>query len=312
MTGRVEVLLATCNSADYLAELLDSLAAQTHDDFHLVVSDDLSTDGTLGLVEAAAPRLRHPVEIIRRDTPSGSASANFSSLMARSTGDYVFLADHDDIWLPEKIARGLAQMQAAEAEAGPGMPVMGHCNLSVANARGEVTAPSYWAFKSIVPEAGQQLNSALVAPTVTGCALYANRALLERALPVPEAAVMHDWWLNLVAICFGRVIFDPEPLILYRVHGRNASRPKQVSVKAAFRQRRSRAGRFRHNLARRIAQGTALRDRYADALPAEMRRTLDRFAAIPGQNALARRVTLLRGRFFWPGLWRNLVSLGFI
>lgn len=311
MANRVEVLLATYNSTDYLTDMLDSLLAQSYDDFHLVVSDDLSTDGTVEMIEARANAFRNPVTVIRRDTPSGSATANFTSLMARSEADYVFLADHDDIWLPEKIAAGLAQLKEAEARLGSDTPILGHCNLAVIDGTGQVTAPSYWAFKQIVPEAGQSLNTALMAPTVTGCALYMNRALMVQALPVPENAVMHDWWLNLVAVVLGEVLFDPEPHIQYRIHGKNASRPREVSVRSSFSQL-NRLQRMRHNLYRRIAQGGALLEAHGDAMPETQRLQLESFATIPGKNAFTRRWRILRGGFFWPGIWRNVVGLSFI
>ncbi len=311
MADRVEVLLATRNSADYLGELLDSLAAQSHDDFHLVVSDDVSSDGTPELVEARAGAFRNPVQVIRRERPSGSASANFAALMAASTADYVFLADHDDIWLPEKIAAGLAQLKAAEARVGRDTPILGHSDLGVIDAAGARTAPSYWAFKQIKPEAGQRLNTALMAATVTGCALYANRALIARSLPLPEGAIMHDWWMNLVAVALGEVVFDPEPRILYRIHGRNASRPREVSASASFRQL-DRVKRMRLNLYRRIAQGQALLEAHGPALAPAERARLASFAGIPGKNAVARRWRIVRGGFFWPGVWRNLVGLAFI
>jgi hypothetical protein len=49
----------------------------------------------------------------------------------------------------------------------------------------------------------------------------ANRPLIDLALPIPEGAVMHDWWLALCAAVWGRIDFLTEPTVLYRQHGSN-------------------------------------------------------------------------------------------
>ena len=61
----------------------------------------------------------------------------------------------------------------------------------------------------------------------TGCTMLCNRSLLLQALPIPADAVLHDWWLALVACRCGGLIACPEPLLLHRRHGRNASGPCQ-------------------------------------------------------------------------------------
>ncbi|WP_172332410.1 glycosyltransferase family 2 protein [Mangrovicoccus sp. HB161399] len=311
MTGRVEILLATRNSTDYLEDMLDGLLAQTHDDFHLIVSDDLSEDGTVAMIEARAAEFRNPVKIIRRDTPSGSAQANFRTLLAQAKGDYVFTADHDDIWLPGKIARGLAMLQAAEARTGQERPLLYHCDLMVINAKGEVRAPSYWAFKSIDPSAGKALNRSVMHPTVTGCAMAMNRPLLDRLGDIPAECKMHDWWITLVAAAFGEVIADPEPQILYRIHGRNASRPRKVSPLASLFQL-ERAHRMRLVIRQRIEQARLFRDRYAAILPEAERQRLALLLSVPAAGFLGRRVRMIRGGFLWPGVWRNIVGLCFV
>ena len=48
------------------------------------------------------------------------------------------------------------------------------------------------------------LSAQLLSNTLTGCTSLMNRALLEKALPVPPEAIMHDWWLSLVASALGR------------------------------------------------------------------------------------------------------------
>ncbi|BCW36375.1 glycosyl transferase [Arthrobacter sp. StoSoilA2] len=306
--GRVEVLLATRDSGQFLGELLDSLVCQSFRDFHLVVSDDCSRDNTLAILEEAAPRFAHPLRIIRRTAPSGSAAANFAGMLALAQADYVFLADHDDVWLPEKIARGLARMRALEAEEGRETPILLHGDLTPVDAALQVITPSFWAFKAIAPSYGARLNTALMHPTVTGCTVVMNRALVARTGIIPPGAVMHDWWINLVAAAFGRVAWDPDPQILYRIHGGNASNPQPTTLTRALSQWRNLAN-SRHWIRLRLAQGQAFLNTYRDELPAGSRRVLEAFADIPSAGPISRRRRLIAGGFRSPDLWRNAATL---
>ncbi|MEO0378623.1 MAG: glycosyltransferase family 2 protein [Pseudomonadota bacterium] len=310
MSNRIEVLLATYNSADYLQDMLDSLAAQSFDDFHLVVSDDCSSDATVQIVASMSDRFRNPVEIIERQTPSGSASANFAALLAQSRGDYVFLCDHDDLWRPGKIQAALDQIRGAEDHSGVDTPILYHSDLEVIDAQGNTIHPSYWAFKKISADAGRNLPQALVHATVTGCAAAMNRAMVAQLGGIPNDAIMHDWWINLVAAATGQVICDPVAHIGYRIHGNNVSAPREISPLAALGQF-DKLKRARMNFRRRYAQGRALRDHLDGRLSPEKQGQLERFAHIPGVPFGVRQLALVRGGFLWPGVWRNIVQLPF-
>jgi glycosyltransferase involved in cell wall biosynthesis len=67
----VQILLATYNGERFLQEQLDSLFAQTGQDFEILVADDGSDDGTLGLLEASAARHPGRVRILFRDRVGG-------------------------------------------------------------------------------------------------------------------------------------------------------------------------------------------------------------------------------------------------
>ena len=74
----------------------------------------------------------------------------------------------------------------------------------------------------------------------TGCTIVINQPaikLLRENMPDPKSLVMHDWWFYLVISAFGKVIYDPEPTILYRQHGNNVEGMKSGlgKLKAKFR-----------------------------------------------------------------------------
>lgn len=308
---RVDVLLATRNSARFLDPMLDSLAAQDHRDFHLIIGDDASSDDTLARVERKREGFANPVEVIARTEPSGSARANFSDLIERSRGDYVFLADHDDIWLSHKISTALSALSEAERALGADTPILFHTDLSVVDADGAPLADSLWRFKRLDPAAGVTFRRALVEATVTGCACAFNGALRRRLGRIPPEAVMHDWWIALLACGLGRVLYDPRPSIQYRIHGANVSNPQKVSfLRAALDRDRYRKMHWRFH--QRTRQAAALVERHGDALPPSARRVAERFAAMGEVGPVTRRAIFLRDRFFVSDHWRNIAYMAFM
>src|SRR5689334_3167479 len=97
---RISVCLATYNGADFVVEQLESILCQLGPDDEVVVSDDSSTDGTVERIVGLGDRR---VTVHRNETNLGY-SKNFENALRLSTGDVVFVADQDDVWLPDKVA----------------------------------------------------------------------------------------------------------------------------------------------------------------------------------------------------------------
>ena len=218
-----DVLLATYNGAAYLAPQLDSLLAQTHGAFRLLVSDDGSSDDTWAILRRYESAFGGRMVLLPQGAPSGGVARNFERLMRASAADgvaaWVAFCDQDDVWLPEKLARQLAAMRTLEAQAGTGAPCLVHSDLTVVDQDLQVLGPSFAAYQRIPPADIRPLTL-LSVNQVTGCATLINRALLHLALPLPAEVVMHDWWLALLSGSGARQ-FLPEALMLYRQHGRN-------------------------------------------------------------------------------------------
>lgn len=103
MAPRVSVLIPTYNCARFLGQAIDSVLAQTFQDFEILVVDDGSTDDTAQVV-ARYPRVRY----IRREHCGVSASRN--AAVAAATGEIVVFLDADDFWLPEKLEKQVAYL----------------------------------------------------------------------------------------------------------------------------------------------------------------------------------------------------------
>ncbi|MDQ3310444.1 MAG: glycosyltransferase, partial [Gemmatimonadota bacterium] len=188
---------------------------------------DGSTDSTVEAVQAFAEEDER-IRLLEGGGTRLGALGGFAWLLEHAApgAEYVMFCDQDDVWLPNKIADTLSAMQKAEADAAPGTPVLVHTDLTVVDEQLGVIDESLWSYQGIQPEL-DTLDRLLIQNCVTGCTAMINGPLREKAGTVPPEAVMHDWWLTLVASCFGRIVRLSNPTILYRQHGRNDTGAKR-------------------------------------------------------------------------------------
>ncbi len=198
--------MATCNGERYLQAQLDSVLVQLDDGDELVIADDCSIDGTLALIEERGdPRIRLLPGKLRL-----GVVANFERALCAARGEYVFLCDQDDVWLPNKRAVFIKALANADL-------VVSDCRLTDADLND--IAPSFFSIRN----SGPGLLRNLFRNSFLGCCMAFRRSLLARALPFPVELPMHDTWLGLVASTTGYVRFIPDVTLLYRRHDSNAS-----------------------------------------------------------------------------------------
>jgi hypothetical protein len=184
----------------------------------LIWRDDGSSDQTLNLVRGLEWQNLTEVQHSNAGQNIG-ACASFGLLMEaalRSDADLFFFADQDDVWRPFK----LVTVVSAYAGSAPSKPQLIHHDLRVVDQNGEEIAPSLWRFMRLDAEQ-TEVARFLTRNSVTGCATAVNRALLKIAAPVPSAAIMHDWWLGLIASVFGQTRVEAARLADYRQHASN-------------------------------------------------------------------------------------------
>lgn len=93
--------MCTYNGEKYIREQLDSIVNQTYPIYEVIVQDDHSKDGTMQILLEYAER--YPFIRVYQNNPALGINANFLTCIQRTTGDYVAIADQDDIWETKKI-----------------------------------------------------------------------------------------------------------------------------------------------------------------------------------------------------------------
>ena len=213
--------MATYNGERYLAEQIDSLMAQTYQDWHLYVHDDGSQDGTVDILNSFTSA--HPDKITLLDYPkAGGACKNFLSMVEKVEAPYYMFCDQDDVWLPEKIEKTFNVMLQTEIANTPDTPILIHTDLSVVDEYKNTINPSFWNYSKIYPQWFKSYIDYAALNPVTGCTMLFNakaKSIIKRPY---DLATMHDAWITFsVAAANGIVDCLDEPTILYRQHTHN-------------------------------------------------------------------------------------------
>ena len=194
--------MTTYNGEKYLKEQLDSIYAQTHRNIEVIVTDDCSTDRTVEILKEyeKAHKLKYYI-----NEKNLGFTKNFEKAISLCNGEYIALADQDDIWLAEKIEILLNNIQEN---------LLIHSDCSIIDEENQVKN-QYWK-----KEHGNSIciQNLLFNNVVTGCTVLFKKELTSIALPFPNIIAYHDWWLAICAAKFNKICYTPFPLVQYRQH----------------------------------------------------------------------------------------------
>ncbi|GHV38164.1 hypothetical protein FACS1894187_16560 [Synergistales bacterium] len=212
----IAILLATYNGEKFLREQLDSLLAQTYQNWTCYIHDDGSTDSTVKIITKYADN--SDKFIVLDYPPQGGAKENFFSMVRKADAPYIMFCDQDDVWLPEKIEKTLNRMRHIDDADRPAcvftdMKFVG-VDLNIIH-------------ESLYHDATRQefsFKSVFFCGAAWGCSMMINKNLADYARKVePRNISSHDTFCACVALSDGVASFIPEPTSLYRRHGKNLS-----------------------------------------------------------------------------------------
>lgn len=207
----ISVCIATHNGEKYIKNQLDSILSQLSQDDEVIISDDGSTDGTLSVINKMIdsriivyqynqPLLtKHSHEYVCR---------NFENALVHAKGDYIFLSDQDDEWLPNKVKMCLKDLENHDLVLHDFMHIDENENITLQLHYNGTFRPH---------------NYFLRAGKHYGCAMAFRRKVLDYALPFPKHLLLHDYWIGILSETLGSFYFEKDPLIRYRFHQQNTS-----------------------------------------------------------------------------------------
>lgn len=219
----VSVCMATYNGELYIKQQIESILIQLDLEDELVISDDGSTDKTLEIIKSFNDERIKIFKHMKKDFSKMKysrnfyyATDNFENSIKNAKGDYIFLADQDDIWQPNKIKRMVQAMNESNC-------VM--CNYDIIDSEEKIVEGNI--FKEL--KIGKSLVKNLFIPPYLGCLMGFKREILKYILPFPKNLIAHDLWIGCLTSKKGDLTFINENLVQHRKHSNNTS---NVTIKS--------------------------------------------------------------------------------
>jgi len=209
----ISVCMATYNGEKYIEEQVKSILSQLGEKDELIVSDDGSTDNTIRILESFNDnriKIFHHSKNSDNKHPFYPPTKNFENALIKANGDYIFLSDQDDIWLPNKVQITLPFLKKDNL-------VVSDAWIINENLEKQSKLSKYMPYKK-----GYFRN--ILKCTTQGCRIAFTKNIKDFCLPFPKGVVIHDFWIRQLAELKFKVSYIPEPLIFYRRHSNNLSR----------------------------------------------------------------------------------------
>lgn len=108
MAGLVSIIMPSYNTAEYIAESIQSVFAQSYKDWELLIVDDCSTDNTDEVVKPYLADER--IKYLKNEKNSGAAVSRNRALR-EAKGKWIAFLDSDDLWIPDKLSKQINFME---------------------------------------------------------------------------------------------------------------------------------------------------------------------------------------------------------
>lgn len=204
--------MAAHNGQKYIKQQLESILIQLSVSDEIVISDDGSTDATLDVIKEmndARIKVFHYKQPSKTKHPHEYVCGNFENALIHAKGDFIFLSDQDDEWLPNKVEVCMNDLKKYD--------LVLH-DFSHMDDDGNITKElhyngSFYPKNYFLVHRGKHY----------GCAMAFHKKVLQYALPFPNHLMLHDCWIGLLTEALGSFYFEKQTLLKYRIHQQNTS-----------------------------------------------------------------------------------------
>jgi len=228
--------MTTYNGEQYLGTQLETVIAQSYKNIEIIICDDYSADNTRELIKkfaAADKRISYCFNEFNL-----GVNKNFEQGLLKAKGDFISIADQDDIWLPEKIEE---QMSLFTAEY-----IMLVHSVSVRFSGENIPIKKKASSVNLIE--GSDVKKLLLRNSVSGHNIIFRKKLLSHILPLPKG-VYYDWWIVQTDACAGKVVGTSKVLAYQRSHSANVTVKERTTAdqtKAEYTERKNALQAFLH------------------------------------------------------------------
>lgn len=203
----VSIVMCTYNGTNFINEQIESILKQDYSNIELIICDDVSTDDTWQrLINWQA---QNGIIKIHKNEKNIGYNKNFEKAIQFANGDLIALSDQDDIWMPQKISKLVAEFRDEKV-------MLAH-SRSVRLQYGRLrfkSASLHYHFK------GNDTRKLFMFNQINGHDIMFRKELIKKFLPIPEG-MMYDWWIAINATCYGTIASVNEYHVHHRIHDEN-------------------------------------------------------------------------------------------
>jgi glycosyltransferase involved in cell wall biosynthesis len=218
----ISIAMTTFNGKKYIREQMDSILAQSYIHFELIICDDCSTDSTWAILQEYKEKDTR-IHCYKNDYNIGFKK-NFEKAISLCKGEYIALADQDDIWTKDHLEVLFNNIKDYSLICS---------NSELIDAEGKKIGKT---FKNKIEikhtlkyNNKEYFYLLLIRNFVQGCTVLFKQSALTNAFPIPDEIKYHDYWLGLFSSFFDKIIFLDHVTVYYRIHENNSSKTPEIS-----------------------------------------------------------------------------------
>lgn len=203
----VSVAMATYNGEKYIAEQLESIINQTYKNIEIIITDDASSDNTIAIIKRF--QQQHDFIKLFLNAVNSGVTNTFQYSFSNCTGDFIAIADQDDIWALDKIETLVNAIDKEDAV---------YSNSELVDKTGQ---PMDQLFSSLMHLQSYYCGAPfLMGNCVPGHTIIMRSAFAKSILPLPKE-IMFDRWISFCAAANNGIKYVDRPLVKYRQHETN-------------------------------------------------------------------------------------------
>lgn len=229
----IEILLPVYNGEKYLREQLDSIIAQTNQDWILKIRNDGSIDNSQIIIDEYSSRFPDKIVIIPGNSQNLGLLTSLNLLLETANkANYIMFADQDDIWLPNKINISLSAVSELEHKhRDQDIPIMICTDAICVDQYLNIIHNSFHDSQKFLPNIIGNKYKMLALNQVQGCTIMVNKSAYNVIYPMPSCMKIHDMWIGVICAHYGIAKYIPQQTLLYRQHSQNTLGGQNIGFK---------------------------------------------------------------------------------
>ncbi|MEA1916325.1 MAG: glycosyltransferase family 2 protein [Campylobacterota bacterium] len=215
----VSIAMCTYNGERFINEQLDSILNQTYKNLEIIITDDCSSDKTVEIIreyEKSDSRIK-----FHQNEKNLGFVKNFEKAISFCSGEYIALADQDDIWKLNKLEVFLDEIEDN---------VLIYSDAILIDADGNETGNQLIRPSGCLVR-GKCNKAFFLRNCVSGNTLMFKKELVEHIMPIPSEMSYHDIWIAFVASTYGTITYTEEPMTYYRRYAEQVTSAPPVVYK---------------------------------------------------------------------------------